>query len=90
MMNKKIAQLRFASSAAVALLGLAITMLIPIPEGVFLIAPLCMIGIMMILIVPVKQNGHWEDVPPLPLDMFTEQERRQVGRDVWTKQWVYD
>ena len=89
-MNNEVTQLRFAASAAVALLGLSLTTLIPIPEGAFILGPLCMMGIIMILVVPSKRSGHWEDVPPLPSDMFTEQERRQVGRDVWTKKWVYD
>jgi hypothetical protein len=89
-MNNEVTQLRFAASAAVALLGLSLTTLIPVPEGAFILGPLCMMGIIMILVVPSKRSGHWEDVPPLPSDIFSLEERKKNGRLTWTKKWVYD
>lgn len=53
-MNSELARLRFASSAIVALLGVSLMLLLPFDEAAYAIGPVCMMGIIMILIMPTR------------------------------------
>lgn len=55
-MNNELMRLKFASSAIVSLLGVSLMLLLPFDEAAYAIGPVCMMGIIMILIMPIKRG----------------------------------
>ena len=80
---------KFFMSAWTAGLGFGIMRLIPLEMAVYSVGLVTMAAILGILLF-YKDTGHWEVVGPLPTDMFTEAERKKLGRTTWKKEWVYD